>query len=254
MELIAQLTDQHVIQFLLLFARFSAVMAFFPFFDHQLLLVTSKAALAFWLTVLFFPLVPESPIMDVSTFAIAMLGEAMLGFMASIFLQITFGIISYAAETITFVMGFSMATAFDPATGTQRSIIDQLLLMLAIVIMLTLDMHHMILMYVHRTLEAVPLGSIVMTDNIIQYILQATGNLFLMGFTLAFPIVMLILFSDIIFGMIMKTNPQFNLLVIGFPIKIALAILVLMLIIPSIMLVFKNEFAHAFNALQIFLK
>ena len=36
---------------------------------------------------------------------------------------------------------------------------------------------------------------------------------------MSFPIIALILLSDIIFGMIMKAHPQFNLLAIGFPVK-----------------------------------
>lgn len=254
MELIARLTDENVIQFLLLFIRISAVLAFFPFFNNQLLLNSAKAALAFYLAVLFFPVLPPllRP-MDVTEFAIAIVFELVLGLMASLFLQIVFGIISYAAETISFVMGFTMATAYDPITESQRSLIDQMLLMLSVLVMLASDMHHMILMYMYHSLEAVPLGSIVMTESIYLHLLKAMSNLFLMGFTLAFPVVALILFSDIIFGMIMKTNPQFNLLVIGFPLKIALAFLVIMIIIPSIMVVFKQEFIEAFNELQLFL-
>ena len=58
----------------------------------------------------------------------------------------------------------------------------------------------------------------------------------------------------IIFGMIMKTHPQFNLLVIGFPVKIAIAFVVLVLTISTIMYTFKNELKNAFFAVgKIFL-
>lgn len=65
---------------------------------------------------------------------------------------------------------------------------------------------------------------------------------------MAFPVLAIILFSDVIFGMIMKTHPQFNLLAIGFPVKIAIAFVVLILTISTIIYTFKNELREAFIA------
>ncbi|MDE7235269.1 MAG: flagellar biosynthetic protein FliR, partial [Helicobacter japonicus] len=64
----------------------------------------------------------------------------------------------------------------------------------------------------------------------------------------------IILLSDVIFGMIMKTHPQFNLLAIGFPVKIAIAFIVLVFTISTIIYTFKNELKSAFLAVgKIFL-
>ncbi len=253
MELLESLTDGNVIMFLLLFVRFTSVLAFFPFFDNSMLLVGAKAALGFYLTILFFPLIPETTInFTVTTFTIAILSEILIGFLASVFLQIVFHMLSFAGELISFVMGFSLASSFDPISGTQKPIIGQLLVMLAVMIMLAADLHHLFLLFVDRTLDTVPLGGFVLNENILDYTIKATSELFLMGFTIAFPIIALIIFSDIIFGMIMKTNPQFNILVVGFPIKIAVAMFVITVIIPSVVLIFKREFIEAFNALEMF--
>ena len=59
------------------------------------------------------------------------------------------------------------------------------------------------------------------------------------------------LIPNIIFGMIMKAHPQFNLLAIGFPVKIAVAFAVLIVIIPAIIIHFKREFLNAIDALTI---
>jgi len=75
------------------------------------------------------------------------------------------------------------------------------------------------------------------------------ARLFVMGFSLAFPILALSILSDIIFGMIMKTMPSFNLLVIGFPAKIAVSFVVLIAVLGSMMTVFKSEFLRTFNIL-----
>ncbi|SQC36324.1 flagellar biosynthesis protein [Helicobacter fennelliae] len=48
MELLGYLTDGNVTTFLLLLLRFSSILAFFPFFDSQLVPVSVRAALAFF--------------------------------------------------------------------------------------------------------------------------------------------------------------------------------------------------------------
>jgi len=253
-ELLSQLTQGGVVNFLLLYARFISVFAFFPFFENRLLLTGSKAALAFYLTILFLPTVPTvMPDITVGEFFVALLCETLTGLIASIFLQMAFYMLSYASEIISFVMGFTMASAYDPASGAQKPIIGQILSMLAVMVLLASDLHHLIIQYVYISINEIPLGGYIFTQNAITYILKATTNLFLMGFTIAFPITALILFSDIIFGMIMKTNPQFNILAIGFPVKIAIAFVILIITLPSIMLIFKEEFKSAYNALSIIL-
>ena len=55
--------------------------------------------------------------------------------------------------------------------------------------------------------------------------------------------------SDLIFGMLMKTMPQFNLLVVGYPIKIAIAFVVLMAILAMIVKVFTTLMMKVLNDL-----
>jgi len=75
--------------------------------------------------------------------------------------------------------------------------------------------------------------------------------MFIYGFTLSFPVVAFSMLLDAVFGMLMKTMPQFNLLVIGYPIKIAVSLVVLIATLTSIMLIFKREFLEALNHLTI---
>lgn len=253
MELLSSLTEGNVTAFLLLLLRFSGVMFFFPFFENQLISTSIKGALIFFLTILFFPVVPlQSPPTQIVDFMLAGLSELMLGFLASVVLQIVFGMISFGGEVTSFAMGLTMASAYDPVTGAQKPIIGQLITLLALLVMLALDLHHPFFLFIAESLRHIPLGGFVFSPDITSYTLKAFANLFLIGFTMAFPIVALILLSDIIFGMIGKAHPQFNLLVIGFPVKIAIAFAVLIVILPAILIHFKREFILALEALKIF--
>lgn len=256
MELIAFLTDGNVLAFLLLLARIAGVLTFFPFFENPMFNPTVKGALIFYLAILFMPLIPPEnyPKMDLSLFMFAIMSEIMMGFMASLVLQIVFAMLSFMGETMSFAMGFSMASAFDPMTQQNRPIVEQIIIMLAVLLLLESDMHHLFVMYMQRSLESVPLGALVMASELPAYLVDSFKNMFLVGFVMAFPIVALIMLADLIFGMIGKTNPNFNLMVIGFPVKIMIAFAVLATVIPAIILIIRREFVSAFDALQMFLR
>ena len=119
-------------------------------------------------------------------------------------------------------------------------------------ILFAVDMHHWILLFVESSLHNIPLGGFMMSKDLFEYTIKATSNMFMVGFMIAFPIIALSMLADMIFGMLMKTMPQFNLLVIGFPIKIMVSFVVLIATLGAAMLMLKNEMLAAFNFLETF--
>jgi flagellar biosynthetic protein FliR len=99
------------------------------------------------------------------------------------------------------------------------------------------------------SLSAAPLGGFVFGYDFLYYAIKGFGWLFVLGTAIAFPILALSLLADIAFGMIMKTVPSFNLLVVGMPARILLALIALSVTCGSFALAFKGEFMKAYNAL-----
>jgi flagellar biosynthetic protein FliR len=248
MEIVNFLTEQNVIIFFLLFIRISAVMAFFPFLNHMSIPISVKAALAFYLTIILFPYASLSvESIDFASISLAVLSEMMLGFIAGLMLQIVLAALQLAGEQISFVMGFTMASVIDPQSGHQSPILSQFFTFLAIMMILAFDGHHLMLMFIFDSTRTLVLGGFYPDISIWKQIANAVVNMFILGFSLSFPIIALSLMSDVVFGMLMKTMPQFNLLVVGFPIKIFLSFIVLSAVLSAILIIFKREFLQALN-------
>jgi flagellar biosynthetic protein FliR len=246
-------TQDYVIGFILLFFRFAAMFMATPIFSHQNIPQTVKASMAFVFAIVFYPSMPALDIpINIMSVIVAILSEMLFGLAIGVVLQIAYNVITFAGGQISFMMGFSMASAIDPQTGVSMPIISQFLSLLALMILLTIDMHHWLLLFINSSLSQVPLGGFLMQENLFRYTIEASSNMFLVGFLIAFPIIAITFLQDVIFGMLMKTMPQFNLLVIGFPIKIAFAFIALIAILASTMLVFKNHMYEAFNYLEMF--
>lgn len=252
MEVVAFLTPQNVVGFLLLFFRFAGLFIMVPLFSHQSIPPNIKTAIAFVFTVLFFAVMPPLE-MDISTTRVimAILSEFLLGFSVGLILQLVIHIMTFAGIQISFIMGFSLASVVDPNSGISMPIISNILSLMALLFFLAVDAHHIVLLFVNDSLQAVPLGGFVVKENLFEYMMNATTNMFVVGFMVAFPIIALSLLADVIFGMLMKTMPQFNLLVIGFPIKIMVAFVVLIATLATSMAIFKLELFEAFKALPI---
>ena len=244
------LGDEQVVNFMLLFVRLSGLFVFFPFFSSATIYPTVKAAFAFYLAILLYPIAPPLAFEPTAMGVVAaVITEALLGFMAGFVLHLVFAMLQLAGEQISFVMGFSMATAMDPISQTSSPMISQFFVLFATLLMLAFDGHHLILFFMARSLETLPLGTFVMGEGFLIYSIEAFGWLFVMGFMIAFPILALSILADVVFGMIMKTVPSFNLLVVGFPAKILVAFVVMIAVMGSIAFLFQKEFMKAFEAL-----
>jgi len=246
-------TDTYIVGFILLFFRFAALFMATPIFSHESIPISVKPAMAFFFTIVFYSSMPSLEIaINVPSIVIAILSELLFGLAVGITLQIAFNIITFAGGMISHMMGFSMASAIDPQSGVSMPIISQFLSLMALMVLFSMDIHHWVLLFVDSSLKSIPLGGFTISENFFHYTIQATADMFLVGFMIAFPIIALSWLADIIFGMLMKTMPQFNLLVIGFPIKIMVSFAVLIATFTAIMLILKNHMQEAFNYLEMF--
>ena len=253
MEFAAVFNEVNMVSFLLLFFRFAALFIATPIFSHNSIPMNVKASMAFFFTVVFYASMPPLNIpITIPTVIIAILSEFLLGMVVGIALQLAYNVITFAGGQISFMMGFSMASAIDPQSGVSMPIISQFLSLLGLMMLFALDLHHWMLLLIDHSLKTVPLGGFVVTNDFFYYLIHATSNMFLVGFIIAFPIIALSWLADVIFGMLMKTMPQFNLLVIGFPIKIMVAFAVIIATLTAMMLILKGQVQEAFNALEMF--
>ena len=246
MELVEFFGADKVITFMLLFARLSGLIVFFPFYSHNQIPMVVKTLLVFALCIVLFPL-SHAHEHAINFLFMEILSEVILGLCAGLLLSIVFAILQMAGEQISMVMGFSMASVLDPQTGTNSPVIANILNFIALLAFLMLDGHHLILQFYSTSLSAIPLGDFYPRSGVMSYALKLFGNLFMFGFVLSFPIIALSMLSDAIFGMLMKTMPQFNLLVIGYPIKVTIGFSVLIAILAGIVKIITDMMVQILN-------
>ena len=126
MELVEFFGADKVITFMLLFARLSGLIVFFPFYSHNQIPMVVKTLLVFALCIVLFPL-SHTHEHAINFLIMEILSEAILGLCAGLLLNIVFAILQMAGEQISMIMGFSMASVLDPQTGTNSPVIANIL-------------------------------------------------------------------------------------------------------------------------------
>ncbi|MDY0264873.1 MAG: flagellar biosynthetic protein FliR [Sulfurospirillum cavolei] len=251
-SLIRLFGEEHVILFFLLFGRLSGLFAFFPFFSHATIPLSIKTSITFFMVIFLYPLLPPLPFVPtLLNLLLAILSELLIGLIGGLMLTIVLSILQMAGMQIAFVMGFTMASVMDPQTSSSVPVISQILALIGLMVILAFNGHHQMLLFIADSLTLLPLGTFYPHMNVLTYLIKATTGIFVYGFVLSFPVVAFSLLLDVVFGMLMKTMPQFNLLVVGFPIRIAVSFVVLIAVLASMMLIFKREFIEAMNHLSL---
>lgn len=163
---------------------------------------------------------------DVMSLAIAALSELALGAAMAFGLFVAFGTFQFAGKLLDIQIGFSLGTVFDPVTRAQSPLLGSALNTLGLVLFFSLDAHHLLLRGLAWSLDRVPVGTLPAGWSLAPFVDQF-GTMFVLGLTLAAPVVFALLLVDVGVGIVSRTMPQLNVFTLGIPTKIVVGLLVL---------------------------
>ncbi|QKF59944.1 flagellar biosynthetic protein FliR [Aliarcobacter lanthieri] len=231
MEAFFSLLNQDILfQFLLLFARIIAFVAFMPIFGHTAISVSIRVAFAFYLTIFLFPFVGSVTYVNESGFILALVSEITLGLVASMLVNIIFSAVKIIGEFIGYSTALSMAMMFDPATGSQEGLISKLLFWIAIILFFQTGMYEMTLVILAKSFSMIHLGTFdIFSVNGIKLAIDEINRMFAFAFTFALPLFFIGFILDVYYGYGTKSMPAFSPFIITFQLKFALIFIFLIL-------------------------
>lgn len=241
---------------LILLARFSGI-ALAPIFNARNIPVTWKAAFILFITY-FGWLMGLAQNFTVPTNALALalvlVSEVLLGIVLSLIAQFLFGAIQLAGQLIDTQMGFGIMNVIDPMSGAQAPMIGNFKYILAMLVFLQINGHHLFLQAIYESYQDIPIGQFAVSGSVMQMLLQFFGEVFVTGLKLSLPVVASLLITDVVMGIMSRTVPQMNIFMVGMPAKIILSFGVLLVTIPLYIYLLNSLFEHLFSQIQQFLR
>ncbi len=215
--------------FLLVLARVSGLMVSAPILGSANFPIMGKIGLIGFTAMLITPtLSPLHVPIPSETLAFTLIGagEFLIGLMIGFVMTLAFGSIQVAWQIMDMQTGFGMMNVFNPAMETQFPIFGFFLFIVAVLVLLGTNGHHVMLRALVSTYDQIPVGGFVLRPQLVWEVSQWGRAMFYDGVMIAAPVGGAMLVAYVVMGLLGRVVPQIQLFVVGFPVTIALSLLV----------------------------
>lgn len=224
----------------LLLFRFSGLFLVAPVFSAAVVPVRVKAALTLLLTVLLGPVALGAAAPDASLTPATILTELVVGLTLGLGAAVFVAAAEAAGDMMAVQTGLSGASLVDPLTRNQVPVLGQLLGLTTLMLILALDGHVLMLEALHRSLVMVPPGATADFAGGAANAVHVGSTLFLLGLQFAAPVIGALMIGHVALGILARTVPQLNVLMMAFPLQIAVGLFVLAVTLPAVATAFTS--------------
>lgn len=218
------------------FLRALALFTSLPVIGQRIVPVRVRIALAFFIAVASQATLPAMPAVALDSPAALLLAaqQVMIGLALGFAVRLVFAAIEMAGEVVGLQMGLNYASFFDPATASQTNAAGRLFGAMVALLFIVVDGHLAVIAALVRSFDAFPVS----TDTLgwlrtLQP--QVWGaEVFHLGLWIALPLVGMLLFVNIVLGVISRVAPQINVFAVGFPVTVAVGLIGMLLTLPML--------------------
>jgi flagellar biosynthetic protein FliR len=240
--------------FLLIFARVVALMETAPLISSRAIPQTARLGFSLFVAVAVLPWVAGRgyAIPDrAGMYFLLVLGEAAIGLILGFFLNLVFVVFQVGGQFFSLQMGFGASEVYDPLAQIEVPLMGQFLNLVGMLTFLVISgAQKLLLVGVYRSFQALRAVDLVMGRQVLfPYLVRSLGQLFMQALTISFPILGTLVLVYVTMGLLAKAAPQMNLLLMGFPIAIGAAFIVLILLMPLLVGAFSRLIDGGFENL-----
>ncbi len=223
------LTHWH--NFLLVTLRTGCLLAFWPVWDSRVVPLPVRVSALLVIALVLTPVAaPHLPPWPASWPALLLLvaREVFLGFCLGLVIRCLISGIQMAGNLAALQMGFGMVTLLDPQSPAQNAVIGDLFLKLATLLFLVSDGHHLLLTLLAQSFRDLPLrADLPLPAALAQGLVRLGVWMFQVAVKLAAPILAVVFLTQVALGLVSRAVPQVQVMLLSFPLTIALGLLTL---------------------------
>lgn len=221
--------------FLLVFTRISGIFTAAPIFGSRNFPVYAKAGLALLISYIIFPLVYSAKAVipdQMLAYAFMVISELLIGLLIGYISTFVFSAVQMAGQLLDMQIGFGIVNVIDPQFGQQIPLVGNFKYILALLVFLASNGHHVLLSALFDSFKMIPVTGVVFNTHIVELVVDMMFTLFITALKISLPILSALLLTDMALGILAKTMPQMNIFIVGIPGKIIIGLFVLALAMP----------------------
>lgn len=220
---------------ILIFIRVTSFIVVSPGFSIKGLPSVAKIALSMGITLAAYSAVPVME-QEAGTvlFAVLVIKEVLLGITLGFITKLFFTAVEIAGNFVDFQVGFSMGAVYDPSMGINVSYYGKIYYWLSMCVFYLTNLHHVVIKSLVKSFESVPISSTDLGDFGVEGMMKLLGIIFELAFNIAVPMMIVALLTEVILGLISRSVPQINVLILGMPLKIVASFVMMLVLLPTL--------------------
>ncbi len=255
-----QFSPEETYTFFAVLVRISVLLAVLPIFGDKVVPAPVKILLSLATALAIYPgLVRQgvvrpgdAAIWGATTFGIVRtIGqEVLVGLALGFTAKLVFDAVHIGANLVSNMMGFSMASFYDPHHETQTTVVAEIQVVIAMLAFLALDGHFLMLHAALDSFRFCGLGEAGVTALMQSHFIEMVSTVFKFGIQLGAPVTVVMFAVNVAFGVFSKTMPQMNVLVLSLGISAFAGGVVMMLTAPEFITVATNIMSRTEDWMQ----
>jgi flagellar biosynthetic protein FliR len=240
--------------FLLIVLRASGLIIIAPIFSHNTIPTLIKVGVLLLLSLLLVPTMSTSALPQIESFW-QLAGLAFKEILVGVIIGLLFRLIFMGAKTagamIGYQIGFALVSMPDIEEGGQISILGSFWFLVAMLVFLSINGHHLVLTAFADSYEVIPPGVVGLASSVGELMIKYTAYVFVIALKMAAPVMITLFLTDVALGAIAKTMPTMNVFFVGFPIKIGVGLMVMAMSLPIFAYVLEKGMMYLDNELRL---
>ena len=222
------------------FLRVLALFSALPVLAQRSVPMRLRIGLAFLVAVCAQASIPavEPIALDSSNAVLAVLQQVLIGLSLGFAVRIVFAAVEFAGEIIGLQMGLNFAAFFNPMTGGEQTAVSRFFGVTIAWLFIVSGGHLLVIAAIVQSFAAFPVGA-----EPFAFLRSAEpqrwgAEIFSLGLWIALPLIAMLLFTNLVLGVISRVAQQMNIFAIGFPITLGVGLVGILLTLPLMQMPF----------------
>jgi flagellar biosynthesis protein FliR len=218
------------------FLRALALLSALPVFSQRSVPARVRVALALLIAVAAQASLPAMPVvaLDSSAAILLVIQQVLVGVTLGFAVRIVFAAVEFAGELIGLQMGLNYAGFFDPVSASQGTASGRFFGTLVAFLFIILNGHLLVIAALVQSFTPFPVGPEPFAFlKTLQPQVWGT-QVFSLGLWIALPLVGMLLFVNLVLGVISRVAPQINVFAVGFPVTLGMGLVGMLLTLPML--------------------
>lgn len=222
---LGQFVGGQVYAFLLVFVRLGSAFLILPTLGEAFVPANIRLLFALLVALLITPVVgpmlPPQPVTP-GDLVLLVLGEILVGLFIGTVARMLMSALETAGFMVSQQLGLSAAQSFNPALAAPGNPAGALMGIMALVLILAADLHHMLILAVVDSYSLFAPGQPMPLPDMSEHMARTFAKSFAIGIQIAVPFIVLGLLFYLGLGLVSRLVPQIQVFFVGLPLQILL--------------------------------